>query len=301
MSKWKMGEYKEDSTKGKAMIRPKRYKGDSLVQVWIDRRWLASLSVWLESNGVRTRYMSDVLRESLRELYQHLVKTGEVSELDTATAGELLERMYRIELNPSGRGERNLLHNKLLSTYKGEEVEFRTGISKREEMRECITNVNRVEVSENDPLVAVATRAAAYAKSMSEFKFDPEKVDNSKVVVVGDESNNVDEEAKKRKAMFDACKTHEEKIALKKRLEKEWYEKQEKIKYEEKIKEKLERKRLKALEQAGIASKQIERINSNDDAPRPITDEEWQERIKKEQNDLALFNSDAMLGPKQVD
>lgn len=167
--KYREGEYKDDSTRGKALMRPKRYKGDSLVQVWIDRRWLASLSVWLESNGVRTIHMSDVLRESLRELYEHLIKTGAVSEIDTMEAGRLLEDRYRVDLNPSDRGKRNLLHNQLLSTYKGEELEFRSGVSKTDEMKEYVQTVHKVEVSENDPLVAIVKRTAMLHRKTNEI------------------------------------------------------------------------------------------------------------------------------------
>ena len=278
MTRWKIGEYKEDSTKGKAMMRPRTYKGDSLVQVWIDRRWLASLSVWLESNGVRTRHMSDVLRESLRELYEHLIKTGEVSEIDTTEAGNILEDRYRVELNPGGRGGRNLLHNKLLSTYKGEETEFRSGQSKLSEMQECTdVTVNRVEVSENDPLVGVAKKAMARIESMKEFKFEPEKIEPVRSELAEKLSTLTGEE---RIAFIQACR---------KKNAEEAKQKQEVVKRLT-VDEEIEKKRVETLNKA--------KRTKDDLTPRPITDGEWAERVKKEQEQTALFNSDAMLGPK---
>ena len=112
----------EDSTKGKALMRPKTYKGDSFVQVWLDRRKLAALSVWLDKNEMKTRFMSDVVRMALDQIYEHLVNNGVVDEIDTVSATRILEGKYRVGLNPKGRGERNLLHNMILSEQKDEEL-----------------------------------------------------------------------------------------------------------------------------------------------------------------------------------
>ena len=65
--------YKEDSTKGAALMKPKTYKGDVIVQVWMNSRVLATLSAWLDSEGNYTRFMSEVVRESLTILCDHLV------------------------------------------------------------------------------------------------------------------------------------------------------------------------------------------------------------------------------------
>jgi hypothetical protein len=110
----------EDSTKGKAIINPKTYKGDSCIQVWLERRRLAMLSVWLDSNGVNTRFISDVVRESLNVLCEIIVSNGQGVEIDTITAGNILESKYRANLNSGGRGMKNLSHNLILEDRKVE-------------------------------------------------------------------------------------------------------------------------------------------------------------------------------------
>ena len=45
---FKEREYKEDSTRGSSLINPLNYKGDVLVQVWVDSRVLATLCRWLD-------------------------------------------------------------------------------------------------------------------------------------------------------------------------------------------------------------------------------------------------------------
>jgi hypothetical protein len=111
--------YKEDSTKGTALVLPKSYKGDVLVQVWIDSRVLATLSMWLDSEGNYTRFMSEIVKDTLTMLCERLVE-DEIVELvdDTANARNMLERKYRVNLNPCGRGKRNVLHNKVLSSHR---------------------------------------------------------------------------------------------------------------------------------------------------------------------------------------
>lgn len=114
------GEYKEDSTRGKAIMRPKTYKGDSLISIWLDRRKLAALSIWLDSNGLTTRFISDVVRNTLDQVYEKLLDSGAIEELDVTMAGDILRAKYKIDLNPQGRGERNLLHNLQLDEVKKE-------------------------------------------------------------------------------------------------------------------------------------------------------------------------------------
>ena len=112
--------YKEDSTRGKSLVHsPKRYKGDALVQAWLDSRVIATLSIWLEQNGMNPRFMSDVVRDSLKTVCDFAVKHGMVEMVeDTDDARGMLERRYRCNLNPQGRGLKNLMHNRLLSSMR---------------------------------------------------------------------------------------------------------------------------------------------------------------------------------------
>lgn len=120
----RIGEYKEDCTDGQfSILNPVTFKGDTLVQVWMDSRELATISKWLDKNGNYTRFLSEVVKEGIHMICEELVSEGEVALVeDTAEARNMLERKYRINLNPSGRGEKNALHNIILSERKREEV-----------------------------------------------------------------------------------------------------------------------------------------------------------------------------------
>ena len=108
--------YKVDSTKGGSELNPASYKGDALVQVWMDSRWLATLSRWLDKQGGYTRYLSEIVNDSIKVLVEHLVENGEVEMVDdTVEARSILEMKYRVNLNPAGKGLKNKLHNIILS------------------------------------------------------------------------------------------------------------------------------------------------------------------------------------------
>jgi len=108
--------YLEDSTKGSSHMNPVNYKGDVLVQVWMDSRVIATLSNWIESKGLRPRFMSEVIRDPLMMLVDLITENGEVELVDnTAIARDLLQAKYRINLNRGGRGKKNALHNSILT------------------------------------------------------------------------------------------------------------------------------------------------------------------------------------------
>lgn len=114
--RYKKGKRIEDTTKGKSYIMPRTYKQDVLVQVWLESRELATFSLWLDSIGCRTRFLSEVVRESLKLLMGDLIESGEVNMIeDTAEARELLEGIYRVNLNRGDKGKKNALHNLVLS------------------------------------------------------------------------------------------------------------------------------------------------------------------------------------------
>lgn len=111
-----MSENLRDETRGSSKMNPVKYKGDALVQVWVDSRVLATLSNWLDIEGNFTRFLSEVIRDSLQVLCDSLVENGKAVMIDdTVEARKLLERKYRVNLNPKGRGKKNKLHNIVLS------------------------------------------------------------------------------------------------------------------------------------------------------------------------------------------
>ena len=113
----KIGEYKEDSTDGQfSVLNPVQFKGDALVQVWMDSRELATISNWLDKTGAYTRFLSEVVKDSIHRLCVEIVESGEVDMVeDTNVARSIIEQKFRINLNPDGRGEKNALHNIVLS------------------------------------------------------------------------------------------------------------------------------------------------------------------------------------------
>ena len=115
-----MREIKEDSTRGRSYIRPKRYKRDALVQVWMDRRKIAMLSVWLDKNGYETRFMSEVLKWTVEIVANEIVKRGEIEEIELTEDANAILKKYRVDLNPGGRGEKNLTHNLVLDGKRSE-------------------------------------------------------------------------------------------------------------------------------------------------------------------------------------
>lgn len=123
MEKEQSSEYKEDSTRGSSLINPISYKGDVLVQVWMDSRVLATLCKWLEGNGEYPRFLSHVIRMPLEMLAAHMVDKGEVEIVDdTIEARTLLEGRFHVSLNKGKRGKKNLLHNVVLSSRRGTDL-----------------------------------------------------------------------------------------------------------------------------------------------------------------------------------
>lgn len=124
--------YKEDSTKGNSMINPLNYKGDVLVQVWIDSRVLATLCGWLDDKGTYARYMSQIVRRPLEVLVDLVVNSGDAKLIDnTVEARSLLERRFGVDLSRGGRGAKNLQHNIELSI-------------RREDLNESVQRENRI-------------------------------------------------------------------------------------------------------------------------------------------------------------
>jgi hypothetical protein len=121
MSRERSKPYAEDSTKGGSLINPLKFKGDVLVQVWIDSRVLATLTKWMERAGEHPRFLSHVVKRPLEVMASYLVEGGEVEMVeDTAEAREMLEIRFGVELNRGGRGKKNVLHNMTLADRVGE-------------------------------------------------------------------------------------------------------------------------------------------------------------------------------------
>lgn len=81
------------------------YRKDAFVQSWMDRRYIATLIKWLESQEVHPRFMSEVLNDSIVTMVSALVKQDQVSLVQfTSEADQVINRTVRTKLNPSSRG-----------------------------------------------------------------------------------------------------------------------------------------------------------------------------------------------------
>ena len=144
--------YAVDSTRGNSLINPLNYKGDVLVQVWVDSRVLATLCKWMDEKGNYSRFMSQAVRRPLEVLAEYLVESGEVEMVDnTADARRLLERRFNVDLNRGGRGEKNVNHNLALSDRRGE-------LGERIRAERKVNDVSRPKSKFISPLTAEAVR-----------------------------------------------------------------------------------------------------------------------------------------------
>jgi len=144
--------YKEDTTKGSSIINPLNYKGDVLVQVWLDSRVLATLSQWLENHGTYTNHLSQTVRRPLEILVDLLINSGDANLIDnTVEARNLLNRRYGIDLNRGGRGTKNIMHNIALSIK-------REDLAESVEKEKRVDDVNRPLRKYDNPLVVDAMK-----------------------------------------------------------------------------------------------------------------------------------------------
>ena len=107
-------EYAKDSTRGRQpRVDPINYKPDVLVQVWCEARVLLMLNNWLVKYNRRPKFMSEIIRFVIEEVLDQLLEAGEVEKVEfNQTARDSLRAIFnRQNLNPKGRGKRNVIHN----------------------------------------------------------------------------------------------------------------------------------------------------------------------------------------------
>lgn len=300
---YRKGEIVVGSTKGSARIEPRSYKGDSLIQVWLDSRKIAMLSMWLSSRGVTTRFMSDVIREALDQLCTHLVNSGQGIELDTTAARDLLESKYRVNLNPSGKGIRNLMNNLILDDRKAESTRVACEVDLnsfgdegppidhplRGEWRRRVLDANYPSKAQQYEQAKVKEEEE---KQGLEEKYAHLNKDNvvptTKPVQYDIEDKTMRPASNELLEKLKCAKTTEEKRAIIYQIKANHEEDVKRQRLEEELKEKAEKKRAKALRKAGIE------VNSISDTPRHKTDEELRLdnilRQKKERNLIAALD-----------
>lgn len=99
---------------------------DAVIQARIDRRYLATGTVWMESQGMSPRSVVDVFRTIFEAGIRGLVEQNQVRFMtSTADAMKYLERRFGVKLNPNGRALKNLTinlqkeNNKITPDYSG--------------------------------------------------------------------------------------------------------------------------------------------------------------------------------------
>lgn len=123
-----------------------RYKKDSLVQAWIDRRYLATIINWLHKKGESPRSLSEILKMAVENLTQ-AATSGEYKvefvEL-TEDAHTIIDSCLRVNLNRGGRGLKNLRQNTMIDKMRMARIDTVDGRSK--EILETETNIDPIQL-----------------------------------------------------------------------------------------------------------------------------------------------------------
>lgn len=196
MSRDRTKPYAEDSTKGQSMINPLNYKGDVLVQVWVDSRVLATLCRWLDKNDCHSRFMSQVVRRPLEVVADMLVSNREVEMVDSTTeARDMLERRFGVDLNRGGRGSKNVMHNLALD-------------DRRDELGERVAKASRF----NDVSKPKRGYSPLAQKAIDKYEelYGENRTDSSNKVIVKEKMTDEEYEAKSKEMK----RENEERIRL---------------------------------------------------------------------------------------
>lgn len=282
MSKYRQRIYTEDSTKGMSKINPKTYKRDVLMQVWMQSRHLATLLKWFDNEGVIVRFRSEIVQRTVEQVVEHLVKNGIVEMVEFSDdAVEILNR-FDASNNPSGRGEKNVLHNLTLDDRRREREERYNPDFRHSQDNLQPQETNEPEEETMDELVARGTKI--YNEKLAKEKEEELKrqedrikdsyvVDKEGIVRFKGEKNDKSPIGEEKKRKFD----EEQELR-----DKEWEEEQRKKKELALDEKKKEKETVKAQ---GIVS----RLESVDIRVR--SDEEiLEDRVRKDKEQDRLLS-----------
>ena len=91
------------------------HKSDALIQVWLDRRYIAAAAKWLDKNNYPPNSLAELFRLVFQGAIDNLVLSGETEFMSTAEAMHFLDNRFKANLNPQGKGLSNLSKNLRLS------------------------------------------------------------------------------------------------------------------------------------------------------------------------------------------
>ena len=91
--------------------KPDSRMADALLQVWVDRRTLATALRILVNNSHHPTTTADIVRSALETFVDSSVQQGLGEYVSTTEEASRMLAIFRTNLNPSGRGLRNLKIN----------------------------------------------------------------------------------------------------------------------------------------------------------------------------------------------
>jgi hypothetical protein len=108
-------------TRGKGEIKPTRYLNDVHTQVWLERRALATIGLYMDNNEVPFTALVHIIRFSLETTVEMIRRSGGHIFEDTGSASSYLSARVGTNLHTDGKAKKNLINNLLLDSM-GNEV-----------------------------------------------------------------------------------------------------------------------------------------------------------------------------------
>jgi len=131
----------------------KRQK-DALIQVWLDRRYIATGARWMQENNLNPRFMSDVFKFVFESALDNLVKSKDVQFVEsTVDATQFLNQIFKNNLNPKGKGLGNLSKNLQIEQADGFEFKNTENSIESEKSRiekEMLKHINKFKDKEGE-------------------------------------------------------------------------------------------------------------------------------------------------------
>jgi len=123
-----------------------RRQKDSLIQVWLDRRYIATGAKWMQENNLNPRFLSDVFKFIFESAIDNLVNDKQVKFSEsTLDAMEFLDLTFKNNLNPKNKGLKNLAINLRVDQEDG--FEFRRTEDKLEVDKESVVREMKKHLS----------------------------------------------------------------------------------------------------------------------------------------------------------
>lgn len=159
------------SNKGRSPLRPTRNERDAVVQVWVDRKDLATIGLYMETKGIRLVHMSDILGFCVEVVKTIILKANGTYVSSTAEASAFLESRFKAKLNPRGRGNKNLITN-LLGDGNVDDIEdvvIRPSITPAliASLKEKAIEAQKEKENPNDTLLTRAERDSSFFDDQS--------------------------------------------------------------------------------------------------------------------------------------